>query len=66
MAAAASDLKPEISFDDFAKIDLRSGTILSAEKVEKADKLLKLQVDLGFEKKEQLCRALPSISMQRL
>jgi len=51
MAAAASDLKPEISFDDFAKIDLRSGTILSAEKVEKADKLLKLQVDLGFEKR---------------
>lgn len=48
---AASDLKPEIVFDDFAKIDLRSGTILSAEKVEKADKLLKLQVDLGFEKR---------------
>ncbi len=48
---AVSDLKPEIVFDDFAKIDLRSGTILSAEKVEKADKLLKLQVDLGFEKR---------------
>jgi methionyl-tRNA synthetase len=49
--AIVSDLKPEIVFDDFAKIDLRSGTILSAEKVEKADKLLKLQVDLGFEKR---------------
>ncbi len=48
---AVSELKPEIVFDDFAKIDLRSGTILSAEKVEKADKLLKLQVDLGFEKR---------------
>lgn len=48
-AVAATDVKPEIVFDDFAKIDLRSGTILSAEKVEKADKLLKLQVDLGFE-----------------
>lgn len=46
-----ADLKSEIVFDDFAKIDLRSGTILSAEKVEKADKLLKLQVDLGFEKR---------------
>lgn len=44
-------VKPEIVFDDFAKIDLKVGTILSAEKVEKADKLLKLEVDLGFEKR---------------
>ncbi len=44
-----AELKPEIVFDDFAKIDLRVGTIISAEKVEKADKLLKLSVDLGFE-----------------
>ncbi len=42
-------VKPEIVFDDFAKIDLKVGTIVSAGKVEKADKLLKLQVDLGFE-----------------
>jgi len=41
--------KPEIVYDDFAKIDLKVGTIVSAEKVEKADKLLKLQIDLGFE-----------------
>ncbi|MFY8128396.1 MAG: methionine--tRNA ligase [Chitinophagaceae bacterium] len=41
--------KPSITFDDFAKIDLKIGTITAAEKVEKADKLLKLQVDLGFE-----------------
>ncbi|TXI81608.1 MAG: methionine--tRNA ligase [Crocinitomicaceae bacterium] len=41
--------KPEIVFDDFAKIDLRVGTIVAAEKVEKADKLLKLQVNLGTE-----------------
>ena len=41
--------KAEIQFDDFAKIDLRVGTILTAEKVEKADKLLKLSVDLGTE-----------------
>ncbi len=40
-----------IVFDDFAKIDLKVGTILSAEKVQKADKLLKLEVDLGFEKR---------------
>jgi methionyl-tRNA synthetase len=45
------NLKPEITIDDFAKIDLKVGTILSAEKVEKADKLLKLEIDLGFEKR---------------
>lgn len=42
-------VKPEIVYDDFAKIDLRTGKIVKAEKVEKADKLLKLEVDLGFE-----------------
>ena len=42
-------LKSEIVYDEFAKSDLRIGTIITAEKVEKADKLLKLQVDLGFE-----------------
>jgi methionyl-tRNA synthetase len=46
-----SNLKSQIVFDDFAKIDLKVGTILHAEKVEKADKLLKLEVDLGFEKR---------------
>ncbi len=44
-------IKPEIVYDDFGKIDLKVGTILSAEKVQKADKLLKLEVDLGFEKR---------------
>jgi methionyl-tRNA synthetase len=44
-------IKAEIQFDDFTKIDLKIATILSAEKVEKADKLLKLEVDLGFEKR---------------
>jgi methionyl-tRNA synthetase len=44
-------LKAEIVYDDFAKMDLRVGTIVAAEKVEKADKLLKLEVDLGFEKR---------------
>ncbi len=50
-AAPEAIVKPEIQFDDFAKIDLKIGTILSAEKVEKADKLLKLEVDMGFEKR---------------
>jgi methionyl-tRNA synthetase len=43
------NVKPEIVFDDFAKVDLKVGKIVAAEKVEKADKLLKLSVDLGFE-----------------
>ncbi len=47
----AKALKPEIVFDDFGKVDLRVGTILEAKKVEKADKLLQLEVDLGFEKR---------------
>ncbi|HYC27846.1 MAG TPA: methionine--tRNA ligase subunit beta, partial [Chitinophagaceae bacterium] len=44
-------LKPTIQYDDFRKLDLRVGTIKSAEKVEKADKLLKLQVSLGNEER---------------
>ena len=47
----AEPLKSEIQFDDFAKIDLRTGIIVSAQKVPKADKLLQLEVDLGFEKR---------------
>ena len=40
-----------MSFLQRLKLDLRTGTILTAEKVEKADKLLKLEIDLGFEKR---------------
>jgi methionyl-tRNA synthetase len=47
----SSKIKPGIVYDDFAKIDLKTGTIISAEKVEKADKLLKLEIDLGSEKR---------------
>ncbi len=49
--SASTNGKPSITYDDFSKMDLRVGKILSAEKVEKADKLLKLQVDLGSEKR---------------
>lgn len=42
---------PEVSIDEFAKMDLRVAKVLAAEKVEKADKLLKLQVDLGTEQR---------------
>lgn len=44
-------LKSEISYDDFSKMDIRTGVILEAQKVPKADKLLQLTVDLGFEKR---------------
>jgi methionyl-tRNA synthetase len=50
-APSLPEQKAEIVYDDFAKMDLRVGTIVSAEKVEKADKLLKLEVDLGYEKR---------------
>ncbi|MEW6772745.1 MAG: methionine--tRNA ligase [Bacteroidota bacterium] len=42
-------LKPEINIEDFDKCDLRIGKVLKAEKVPNTDKLLKLEVDLGFE-----------------
>lgn len=42
-------IKEEITIDDFAKIDLRVAEVISCEKVEKTDKLLKIQVKLGEE-----------------
>ncbi|GEP91055.1 methionyl-tRNA synthetase [Chitinophaga terrae (ex Kim and Jung 2007)] len=50
-AQPAAPPKPEIQYEDFAKLDLRVGTIIKAEKVEKADKLLKLLVDIGTEQR---------------
>ena len=46
--------KETIQYDDFAKIDLRVATILEAEPHPNADRLLKLQIDLGSEKR-QIC-----------
>jgi len=45
----AEPQRETITFEDFQKIDMRVGTILEAEKVEKADKLLKLKVDTGID-----------------
>jgi methionyl-tRNA synthetase len=47
--SAPAPLAAEITIDDFVKVDLRVGTVLTAEKVEKADKLLRLTVDIGSE-----------------
>jgi methionyl-tRNA synthetase len=43
------ELAPEISIDDFAKVELRVAQVVACEPIPKADKLLKLQLDLGFE-----------------
>ncbi|WP_042354619.1 methionine--tRNA ligase [Bacillus rubiinfantis] len=43
---------PEIAIDEFMKIDLRVAEVIEAEPVKKADKLLKLQLDLGYEKRQ--------------
>jgi methionyl-tRNA synthetase len=62
-APAAAPLTPEsgaapqgetIAIDDFAKVDLRVAQVLVAERVPKADKLLRLEVDLGYEKRQIL------------
>jgi len=47
-----SEEKSEITYDDFMKIDLRVAEVIKAEKVKKADKLLKFQLDLGTEKRQ--------------
>ncbi len=42
-------LKPECTFDDFMKMDIRTATVLEAERVPKTDKLLKLKIDTGLD-----------------
>ena len=49
--AGDEPLAPQITIDDFAKIDLRVAKIVNAEHVEGAEKLLKLELDLGFEQR---------------
>lgn len=51
-SAPAPEAKEEIGIDDFAKVELRVAQVISAEPVPKADKLLKLQLDLGYEKRQ--------------
>ena len=47
--AVEAEAKPEVTYDDFAKLDLRVATVVACEKVEKADKLLKLTLEVGAE-----------------
>ena len=54
ISAALTDASPQITIDDFAKIELRVAEILVAERIPKADKLLRLEVDLGHERRQIL------------
>lgn len=62
----ANPMKEQIQFDDFAKIDLRTATILTAEKVEKADKLLKFTVDTGVDVRTVVSGVAESFSPEEL
>ncbi|SFS11696.1 methionyl-tRNA synthetase [Granulicella pectinivorans] len=53
LASAVPDT-PQIAIDDFVKVDLRVAQIVVAERIPKADKLLRLEVDLGYEKRQIL------------
>jgi methionyl-tRNA synthetase len=55
VAEETTEGKPTISIDDFAKLDLRVGTVLECEPHPNADRLLKLQVDLGDLGRRQVC-----------
>lgn len=51
----AAPIKPEVSFDDFEKLDIRVGHILNCEKVKKSKKLLKFTIDDGFGVERTIC-----------
>ncbi|MCK9857278.1 methionine--tRNA ligase [Paenibacillus sp. ATY16] len=51
-AAPAVEAKEEIGIEDFGKVELRVAQVIAAEPVQKADKLLKLQLDLGYEQRQ--------------
>lgn len=50
-ARTANPAKENISFDEFSKMDIRTGTIMEAEKVPKTKKLLKLKIDTGLDQR---------------
>lgn len=52
--APFESLKETITYDDFSKLDFRMGTITAAERIPKSKKLLRTEVDLGFEKRQIL------------
>ena len=63
---AEEPIAPEISFDDFMKVDLRTGKILEAEKVKKSKKLIQLKVDIGTETRQILAGIAESYEPEKL
>jgi methionine--tRNA ligase beta chain len=49
-----------ITFDDFMKLDIRIGTVTAADKVEGADKLIRLEIDLGGEQRQVVAGMAPT------
>ena len=58
--------KEEIAFEDFMKIDMRVGTNIEAEKVKKADRLLKLLIDTGIDKRTVVSGIAQSFSTEEV
>ncbi len=54
ISSTPADAAPQIAIDDFMKVELRVAEILIAERIPKADKLLRLEVDLGYERRQIL------------
>jgi methionyl-tRNA synthetase len=65
-ASIYAPLKAQITYDDFAKIDFRTAKIVEAEAVPKSKKLLKLQIDLGFEKRQIVAGIAEKITPEQL
>jgi methionyl-tRNA synthetase len=65
-AKSTTSLPAEIAYDDFAKMDLRAAKVLSAEKVPKADKLLKLTLDLGGEQRTVVSGIAPTYTPETI
>ncbi|MGC9310229.1 MAG: hypothetical protein ACP5E4_00730 [Candidatus Aenigmatarchaeota archaeon] len=59
-------MKPTITFQDFEKLDIRVGKIILAEKVEGADKLYRLEVDFGEEKRQVVAGIAPYFGCEEL
>lgn len=66
VASTYAPLKAQITYDDFAKIDFRTATVLEAEAVPKSKKLLRLQIDLGFEKRQIVAGIAEKVTPEQL
>jgi methionyl-tRNA synthetase len=64
--ASFKELKNKIKYDDFDKLDFRVGLITNAHKIEKSNKLLKLEVDIGIEKRTIVSGIAKFVSIEEL